>query len=240
MTQFYADTDYVAIDIETTGLDSKMDSIIEIGAVCVQDQRVTKTYHTFVNSGRKLPQHVKDLTGITQEQADSGVEPRQAISEILSFTEGFVLLGHNILFDYGFIKRAAVNQGEEFERSGIDTYQLAKRYLTELENRKLKTLCDHFGILFTPHRALEDARAAHEIYVRMAEAFGGQEDSAKNFIPRRLLYKVKKEAPATRHQKEKLYDLIDRHTLIIDYNVECLTRNQASRYTDQILAAYGR
>ena len=75
------------------------------------------------------------------------------------------------------------------------------------------------------------------------EEFQEKEDAAGEkslFRPRQLLYQAKRDTPLTIAQKEQLYKLLDRHKLIVDYKIESLTRSEASRKIDQILAEYGR
>ena len=151
-----------------------------------------------------------------------------------------ILLGHSVLFDYSFLKKAAVDQGVAFERAGIDTLRIARRYQAGLESRSLDFLCGHYGIAHRAHRALEDAKAACALYDKLWEEFGNEEDAEKVFAPRELRFQVKKEAPATEAQKKRLYKLLERHKLITDYDLNGLTKNEASRYTDLIFAKYGR
>ena len=61
--------DYVALDLEMTGLSPRKDAILEIGAVKVRDMEVTETYTAMVNPGFPVPEHVTELTGITTEMA---------------------------------------------------------------------------------------------------------------------------------------------------------------------------
>ncbi len=230
---------YVAVDLEMTGLNPKEDSIIEIGAVKVIEGHITDKYDTFVIPAKKLSQRVSNLTGITEKDLAQGIEITQAMEELMQFVEDLPLLGHSILFDYSFLKRAAVNQKMTFEKKGIDTLRIARAVLPELPSKKLEDLCAHFEISYRPHRAFEDAMATAQLYERLAAQFY-REGTKHLFEAIPLLYKVKREGPASKRQKERLYQLIALHDLKVDYDVEKLTRNQASRYTDKILEQYGR
>lgn len=233
---------YVAIDLETTGLDPKTDSIIEIGAVKIEDGVETDAYAAFVRPARQIPERIMELTGIGMEDVRNAPQPEEVIPELLSFIGELPILGHRVLFDYSFLKRAAVNQKLSFEKTGIDTLRIARRYLPQLESRSLASLCAYYEIAHQAHRAQADAAAAHQVYQRLAGEFLAQDEASDthSFEPYRLEYKVKRESPASAHQKERLYQLLERHKLEIDYDVERLTRNQASRITDRILAKYGR
>lgn len=231
--------EYVSVDLETTGLASKLDKIIEIGAVRVRDGQIVGSFSAFVNPGRVLPEHIKELTGISQEQVDTAETMEKVLPAFLEFAGDVPLVGHRISFDYAFLKRAAVNQRLDFERSGVDTLKLSRQFLAELPSRKLSALCEHFNIPIQAHRALEDARATHLLYEKLLELFGTVADSEKAFEPVPLICKVKRESPATKAQKERLTKLFLLHQLTPDYDVEMLTKNEASRQIDRILAAYG-
>ena len=228
--------DYLSLDIETTGLDPKMDKVIQIGALRVRDGEITETFQTYVNPGRKISERITELTGITDAMVTEAPVIGEILPDFLAFAGDDVLLGHHVIFDYSFLKRAAVNAGQTFERQGLDTLKMARRFLPELESRSLPFLCKHFAIEHRAHDALADARATIALYNRLCQDFPVDTE----YKPEPLVYKVKKEAPVTPRQKERLYALIDKHKLEVDYDVEMLTRNEASRFTDKILAEYGR
>lgn len=225
---------YISIDLETTGLNPKLDKIIEIGAVKVVDGRPVETFSSFVNPGRKLEEYTKGLTGICQEQLDGAPAIEEVLPGLLLFLEDLPFVGHRILFDYSFLKKAAVNNKLDFEKSGIDTLKIARRFLTGLEHRTLGFLCGYYGIPLHAHRALNDAEATSILYQKLSEQFYEDEDDL--FLPKKLIYKVKKDTPATKAQKERLYRLLEEHKLKLDADVEMLTRSEASRITDKILA----
>lgn len=234
---------YVCIDLETTGLDPKRDKIIEIGAVRVERGEVTKEWETFVNPGQTLPERIVELTGIHDEELCRAKPIGELLPELFAFLREDVLLGHSILFDFAFLKKAAVNERLFFERQGIDTLRIARKYLKELESRSLGALCKHYEIPHSAHRALRDARATAALYGKLAEEFYEREETAGEkslFRPKPLLYQAKRDTPLTIAQKEQLYKLVDRHKLIVDYEIESLTRSEASRKIDHILAEYGR
>ncbi len=227
---------YVALDLETTGLSAKTDRIIEIGAVLVESGEIKDTFETFVNPRMELPQRIVEITGIRQEEVDSAPPIDEILSGLCAFLGGRDLLGHQIIFDYSFLKRAFVNQGMCFEKRGIDTLKLARKYLPDLPSKRLPALCAYYGIRQKAHRALEDARAAHLVYERLREQYYEEEA----FRPCQLVYKVKREAPAGKRQRERLSTLAEKHNLLIPVELESMSKNEVSRLTDQILAKYGR
>ena len=234
---------YVCIDLETTGLNPKTDKIIEIGVVRVEHNEIVEEWQTFVNPGRQLEERITELTGIHDEQLISAPMIDEVLPKLLEMAGDFVLLGHSVLFDYSFIKKAAVNRKMTFEKKGIDTLKIARKYLSDLESRSLPCLCKHYGICHNAHRALQDARATVELYRRLAEQFYDMEEAQGEkslFRPKSLIYHAKRDTPVTIPQKEQLYKLVDKHKLIMDYDIEQLTRSEASRLIDRLLAEYGR
>ncbi|MDD6810436.1 MAG: 3'-5' exonuclease [Lachnospiraceae bacterium] len=229
---------YVCLDLETTGLDPKKNKIIEIGAVKVIDGRMAGEMETFVNPGIKLEERIVELTGIRDEQLTGAPEIGEVLPELLSFIGEDVLLGHGVLFDYSFVKKAAVNQKLSFEKKGIDTLKIARKFLPDLESRSLGFLCRHFAIEHRAHRALADAKATAALYEKLTELFYEGNEAAFQPIP--LLYHPKRETPITIPQKEQLYKLLDKHKIEVEYEVEKLTRNEASRIISQLLAEFGR
>lgn len=231
--------DYTVIDLEMTGLAVKKDKIIEIGAVRVREGEVTGTYGTLVNPGRPVPQKVVELTGITDEMACSGLPEDEAVVALLDFIGDDVIVGHNVIFDYSFLKQWAVNQRRPLELSACDTLKLARTLLPKEQPKCLEELCGYFHIEREhAHRALDDALETQRIYECLAKL--AMEKAPELLEPKALVYKVKRQTPASAHQIERLMEIRKKHgiTEVIDW--ENLTRSQASRLQDQYYAAYGR
>ena len=236
---------YVSLDLETTGLNPKQDKMIEIGAVKVVNGEIVDTYTTLVKPGRKLDDVVIQLTGIDDSmlKGDLVKESNVAIPELLDFLGDHILLGHSILFDFSFVKRYAVNQRMTYEAEAIDTLKIARKYLQELPSRSLSALCEHYQITQKAHRALEDAVATSHLYQKLLEEFYVAEqadDGEKTFMPQKLIYQVKRESPITKSQREYLERLISYHNIEPDFEIDRLTRNEASRKTDHIILQYGK
>ncbi len=227
---------YVAIDLETTGLRAKHDRIIEIGAVKVENGTMIDTYVTFVNPGLQISDFTKSLTHISQAELERAPYVEEVIDDLLVFLEDLPLVGHKLSFDYAFLKKAVVQNGKSFEKVGIDTLSLARKYMAEESSKKLTDLCQSLGIVHEAHRALGDAKATHELYQSLVV----RSREVEQCIPKELQFQVKKEAPASPRNIERLRALILQHKLEVAYDVEQLTKNQVSRYTDQILASFGR
>ena len=230
---------YVSIDLETTGLNPKRDRIIEIGAIRVEQGQIVEEFSTFVDPGRKLEDRITELTGIRDEDLKDAPQLDEVFPKLLEFMGELPLLGHSILFDYSFLKKAAVDRKISFERSAVDTLQIARKYLQELPHRNLGYLCQYYEIPHQAHRALEDAKATDRLFRKLVELFYTEEEG-NLFVPKPLHFQVKRDTPATKLQKERLYRLTEQHKITLDVDVEMLTRSEASRLADKILAKYGR
>lgn len=223
---------YVCLDLETTGLNPRLDRMIEIGALKVQDGVVTDTFSTFVNPGRKLDERIRNLTGIGDEDLEDAPYIEEVMPAVLQFLGHLPLLGHSILFDFSFLKKAAVDLKLDFEKSAVDTLKIARKYLAELEHRSLDYLCHYYEIPHCAHRALEDARATHILYGKLAENFYERDPGLFEAAP--LHFQVRRDTPATKAQKQQLYRLIEQHKIVMNAEVERLTRSEASRFIDRI------
>ena len=230
---------YIALDLETTGLNPTDDRILEIGAVKIVEGRETEVFSTLVDPGRQVTPRIQELTGITNEMAAGGMEYKEAVERLVEFCQDLPLLGHNILFDYSFVKRSAVNQNLTFEKEGVDTLKIARRLLPDLEHRSLEYLCTHYGIAQErKHRAEDDARSARCLYERLRQEFPDCPQGI--FLPGPLVYQVKKQSPITPAQTGYLNDLLKYHKIELPVKVDSLTKNEASRIIDRIILEHGR
>lgn len=230
---------YIALDLETTGLNPKSDKIIEIGMVKVLEGRVTDTYSRLLNPGRCLEERIVGITGITDEMLSDTLPVAEFLEEIMDFATDLPILGHQIIFDYSFLKKAAVNKGLSFEREGLDTLFLCRLFMPAQQKKNLAHACEYFHIKMEgAHRALWDAMASHLLYQTLKSSFGEVQPEA--FDTKSLIYKVKKEQPATKRQKQHLRDLIKYHKICLTVQIDSLSRNEVSRMTDTIISQYGR
>ena len=232
-------TSYVAVDLETTGIGTKREKITEIGMVKVVDGNVVDTYHTLVNPYRAIPERVVELTGITDEMVKDAPGIEEVLPNGIEFCEGFPLLGHQIIFDFGFLTQAAVNAKVKFEKDGLDTLKLCRYLMPEAEKKNLGAACAYFGITpDTAHRALSDAMSAHLLYEKLKEQFGTSRSEL--FEAKKLVFKAKKERPATKRQKEHLHDLLKYHRIETTVQVDKMSGNEISRMIDYIIFNRGR
>jgi DNA polymerase-3 subunit alpha (Gram-positive type) len=107
------------------------------------------------------------------------------------------------------------------------------------ERKNLGSACSWFQVeMRTAHRALDDAWGAHGLYQVMADRC--EPEQAGAFLPKTLIYKVKREQPASKRQKEVLHELLKYHKIETTVQTEYLSRNEISRLTDKIISQYGR
>ncbi|WP_370786544.1 exonuclease domain-containing protein [Eubacterium ventriosum] len=231
--------DYVCVDIETSGVRVKWDKIIEIGAVKVRDSKVVDTFSELINPGLKLSPYITELTGITDEMLKDKPFIEKVLPRFIEFTGDDVIMGHNIMFDYSFLKQNAINQKLKFDKMGIDTLKIARKTLKGLESRGLEYLCNYYGIADeNHHRAFNDAEVTSKLYNVLMEKFGTE--CPGFFEPYQLVFKAKKMQPITDRQKKYLKDLMVYHKIEINFNIDELSKNEASKKIDKILSEKGR
>jgi len=167
---------FVVFDIETTGLDNRCEEITEIGAVKVENGQVTERYGTFVNPGKPIPKKITELTSITDEMVADAPKINVALPEFFKFCEGSILVAHNAKFDTGFMKVAAEKCGIPYEFGHLDTLMLAKCLYPDLGNYRLNNLTKHLNVVLeNHHRAVDDAKATADIFVKMLEELESRE-----------------------------------------------------------------
>ena len=233
------DNSYIAIDLETTGLNPKTERIIEIGAARVEDGTVVQTYSTFVNPERDLDARIRELTGICDDDLKDAPVLDTVLPELLAFCGELPLLGHHVIFDFSFLKRAAVNRKYTFEHAGLDTLKICRHFMPEEEKKNLAAACRYFSVdPGESHRALSDALAAHHLYQELKNRYFLEVPEV--FAPQPLIYKVKREQSASKKQKEVLRELLKYHRIDITVQLDDISRSDASRLIDKIILQYGR
>jgi predicted DnaQ family exonuclease/DinG family helicase len=161
--------DFVALDVETTGLDFKHDRIIEIGCIKFVSGRPEEEFSTFINAGVAIPSQITDLTGISEADIKNAPSFPEIVDKLLEFIGNHPLCGHQIEFDATFIS-------EELKRINrpslnvqlLDTALLSRILLQPLQRFSLKAVSESLNVqLDNAHRALYDARASGEVAVNL-------------------------------------------------------------------------
>ncbi len=168
--------EFVAFDLETTGLSSKNDTIIEIGAVVMKDGREMDRFQTFVSPGRKLEPKIIELTGITDAMLVGAPTIDQVLPKFLEFVGDRVLVAHNSDFDTGFIRAACQKLGYQYTFTAADTLILSQNLL-QLNKYKLDVVANALSLPeFNHHRAADDAVICGLIMTRLMKRLEEEHD----------------------------------------------------------------
>lgn len=181
----YYGKEYVAVDLETTGLNVEKDSIIEIGAVLFKNGLTRGQFQTFVNPETVIPPEVSALHGITNDLLHGAPSPQEALSKFLQFARDRILVGHNIKeFDLPILKRS-IRQvlGMEWNPSIFDTLKVCRKLYPDRKH-DLQNMAIFFNIPPTTyHRALYDAWTVKEIFVKLQFLVVGRDGFFARYLP---------------------------------------------------------
>ena len=161
------DSVFVVFDIETTGFSPIHNRIIEIGAVKIENGEMTGKFSTFVNPDVPIPFEIEKLTGINDEMVIGAPMIEQVLPQFMEFCQGAVLVAHNANFDMGFIMENAARLGLPRDFTYVDTVGIARLLLPHQAKHTLDAVAKTLGIsLENHHRAVDDAQATAEIFVK--------------------------------------------------------------------------
>ena len=150
---------FIAIDVETTGLDLYNDKIIEISAVKFKNGKIIDQFTSFINPSKKIPSFIEKLTGISNDDVLDAPRFDEISNDLVDFIGNSPIVGHNIKFDIDFINSELKGLFDLYNCNLIcDTYYLSKIFLYDIHSYKLESLCNHFNInINNSHRAEDDA-----------------------------------------------------------------------------------
>ena len=175
--------DYVIFDLETTGLSTTDDSVVEISAIKVENGVAVDEFSTLVNPQKHIPDLVSSIHGITDEMVKDAPVMRDALKDFIDFIGDYVLVGHNIKrFDLGFIQRDAERYfGSRLSNDVVDTLCISNKYLPGLTSHSLGALAEHYGVSYEgAHRALVDCNINKQVYDCLAREAKNPSEAAKN------------------------------------------------------------
>jgi len=162
---------FAVIDVETTGLSLSADRIIEIAVVYIDrgNKIDTDPYSELLNPGIPIPRNITDITGITTGQTRKARQFKQIADELKRSLEHRILVAHNSSFDLGFLNAEFKRcRRKPLSNAVLCTLKMSRHFFPDLENHKLGTLADFFGIkIKKQHRALGDALATAEIFIKL-------------------------------------------------------------------------
>ena len=161
--------DFVALDVETTGLRATDNRIIEIGLARYRDGVAVDTLSAFVNPDRRLPAYITKLTGIADSDLIGAPRFSGIVDSVVEFIGDDPILGHNVAFDIGFVNAELARMGRPvLVNLPVDTMTLAVKILNRVRRPSLDKVATEVGL--NPrrlHRALGDAQLAAEAGLRL-------------------------------------------------------------------------
>ena len=159
--------DYVIFDLETTGISCNNDEVVEISAIKVVDGEIIDEFTSLVNPGMPIPFYASEVNGITDDMIKNSPRFEEVFADFIEFVGDFVLVGHNIhTFDMKFLYRDAERFWEKMLNNDyIDTLQIARAYLPQLNHHRLTDLAEYYDIETEgAHRALNDCRMNQKVF----------------------------------------------------------------------------
>lgn len=176
-------SEYIIIDIETTGLDTTFDEIIEIGALKIKGNKIVDTYTTLIKPKYEIAEYITQLTGITNQMVKNAPSIEEIIKPFKEFIEGNILVGHNFNFDLNFLYDNSMKFLEEpIENDFIDTLRLSRYLLKDLKHHRLIDIADHYKIdILGNHRSLKDCEITYACYNALMEEAKRIYGKADNF-----------------------------------------------------------
>lgn len=177
------DKDYVVFDIETTGLDSRYDEIIEISGVKVREDKIVDTFSSLVKPQSPISPFITELTGISNEMVATSPSIEVVLPKFMAFIEDDILIGHNVNFDINFVYDSleVIGYPQKLSNNFIDTMRLGRYLLKNLHHHRLMDLAYYYNISYEgAHRSLTDAKITYEVYLKLKEQiiseFGNKEE----------------------------------------------------------------
>ncbi len=187
-------SDYVCIDLETTGLEFEFDDIIEMSAARVSNGEIIEVFSELVNPGRPVGSFITDLTGITDDMLSGACDISDVLPRFLAFCGDRILVGHNAYFDMRFVSSAADLLGLSFTNDYIDTLRIARKVFPEKSHHRLFEVSEYCGVtISTAHRAEADVRTTVACFEAMKKRILSdmtESDFVASFKRHRISYSV--------------------------------------------------
>ena len=174
--------DYTIIDIETTGLSTEYDEIIELSALKIRNNEIIDKFSTLIKPDYAIDQFITNLTGITNEMVKNAPKINKILDKYLNFIGSDIVIGHNVNFDINFIYDNCLEYYEkEFSNDFIDTHRISKKACS-IERHRLNDVAEYYRIDATGHhRAENDCLMTNAIYQAMKNEILSKYGSAEEF-----------------------------------------------------------
>lgn len=162
--------DYVAVDVETTGLSPTENEIIEVAAVRFVNFQPVEKFETLCKPKKGINAAAQRVNGITEEMVADAPYFRQIAESLHAFIGDNNIVGHNLPFDVGFLEKFGTDLASQ-KRKYFDTLDLSRKTWRGEESYKLGYVCGYCGVKFVEsHRAAGDALAAGEVFKKLVKA----------------------------------------------------------------------
>ncbi len=153
------------VDIETTGIRSSYDRIIEIGILRVEDGELVGTFNSLVNPQSYLPKEITQLTGITQQDIETAPTFRSIKDEVIELLADCTFVAHNVRFDYAFLKHEFLRERITYSSKHFCTVRLSRILFPKWQRHNLDAVINECNIACeNRHRAFDDAKVLYEFY----------------------------------------------------------------------------
>ena len=164
------DDTIVVLDFETTGLNTRKDRMIEFGAAKLANGQIVDAIDIFINPGFPLPQKIKDLTHITDQDVMAAEPAEKVLPKILEFIGDCPVAAHNAKFDISILRNELKRVGQSFEGTVLDTLSFARKLYPDMKSHKLGSVCKKLGVVLKDaHRAVNDASATAQCLAVMLD-----------------------------------------------------------------------
>ncbi len=157
---------FSVVDVETTGVSARFNRVTEIGIITFRGDEIINMYNSFINPGCPIPREITRITGISDKDVADAPSFDDVAREIYSQLENTVIVGHNLAFDYQFLRAEFLRAGiQEFNPMQICTLRLARRLYPQLKSKSLGNVAHHLQIFVArAHRALDDADITLKVF----------------------------------------------------------------------------
>lgn len=169
------DTQFVAIDFETTGLNSAKNEIISMGFCPINNSvvRLGDCLHIVIKTDQKLTSENVAIHGLMHDEIEQGLSQKQALFKFIELTQGKTILAHFHKIERTFIQSLAIQiLGRPIPLSFVDSFEFAKRRMIKkqqiltADSLRLFNLRRQQGLPnYKAHNALEDAISTAELYM---------------------------------------------------------------------------
>jgi len=200
------------VDIETSGMRSQFDRVIEIGIVRVENNQVVQTYNQLINPETHLPPEITYLTGITGKDLEGKPTFQEVKQNIFDIIEDCVFVAHNVRFDYGFLKHEFSRHNMQFSPKQCCTVKLSRKLFPTERHHNLDAVMQRLQLVCeTRHRAFDDAHLLYQFYKKIQTMFPLETiETAVNIV-------MKKPSLPTKLQIEDLNQLPEQPGVYIFY-----------------------